>query len=128
MTTHPDDILHLTVSTADDGGVCLRLVGELDWESAGDLVETARDQLGRLPEPRCAVHLDCAQLSLCDSTGLSALLMVHRDVTAAGASLRLDNRPAFLDRMLALTGTLVHLTGTPPRAARLDDDGTDFPR
>ncbi|TXS52403.1 STAS domain-containing protein [Streptomyces sp. t39] len=127
MTTHPDDILRLTVAPADDGGVCLRLAGELDWESAGDLVEAARAQLTRPPGPR-TVHLDCAHLALCDSTGLSALLMVHRDVTAAGGLLRLDNRPAFLDRMLALTGTLDHLTGAAPQAGRLDDDGTDSPR
>ncbi|QNP61719.1 STAS domain-containing protein [Streptomyces genisteinicus] len=127
MTTHPDDILQLTVTTAADGGVCLRLAGELDWESAADLVESVRDHLGRTPV-RLPVHVDCAQLTVCDSTGLSALLMVHRDVTASGAVLRLENRPAFLDRMLTLTGTLDHLTGSLPPAGRLEDDGTDFPR
>ncbi|MGE6732696.1 STAS domain-containing protein, partial [Streptomyces sp. NPDC059900] len=44
------------------------------------------------------------------SMGLSILLMIHRRTTAAGVRLHLDDRPAKLNRLLTLTGTLDHFT------------------
>jgi anti-anti-sigma regulatory factor len=67
------------------------------------------------------VHLDCAEIDFCDSSGLSALILVHRRVTAAGARPHLDNRRAPLNRLLELTGTMAHLTGrTRDSRARID--------
>jgi hypothetical protein len=45
--------------------------------------------------------------------------MVHRRADAGGCLLRLDNRPALLDRLLRQTGTLDLLTALPDP----DDDG-----
>ncbi|NKQ58613.1 STAS domain-containing protein [Amycolatopsis sp. K13G38] len=85
--------------------------GELDHRSADQLRYEVLDGLGASPGVR-EVHLDCARLGFCDSYGLSALLMIRREVDAAGAVLYLDNRGPSLDRLLRLTGTYDHLTGS----------------
>ncbi|MFH9500530.1 hypothetical protein [Streptomyces globisporus] len=48
---------------------------------------------------------------------LSALLMIGRRTTVAGVRLHLDDRPAYLDRILELTGTLDYLTTPVPSGA-----------
>lgn len=116
MTAFPDRTLDIEVTTGDSGVVCVRIEGDLDWDSADDLTEAARVCLHADRPPRLLV-LDCRGLGLCDSAGLSALLMIHRIATAAGTRLRLDHRPAALERLLALTGTHGHLTGAGGAAA-----------
>jgi ABC-type transporter Mla MlaB component len=101
----------------------LRLRGELDYDSAEELIG-AVDRLLGAGEPGGAMgesvggigrvaelRLDCAELTGCDSSGLAALLQVHRATTAYGARLRLEHRPAALERLLTVTGTHDHLTG-----------------
>ncbi|RNL73706.1 STAS domain-containing protein [Streptomyces sp. I6] len=110
MTAFPERTLDIEVTTGDGGEVHVRIGGDLDWDSADDLTEAARVCLHAERPPRLMV-LDCGALSLCDSAGLAALLMIHRIATAAGTRLRLDHRPALLERLLALTGTRDHLTG-----------------
>ncbi|AOT62334.1 MULTISPECIES: STAS domain-containing protein [Streptomyces] len=93
------------VTTVDGSGVArIRLGGELDWETADDLTAAARSCLTADPPPR-RLRLDCAGLTLCDSLGLAALLMIHRKAGETGTPLHLDNRPPLLDRLLELTGT-----------------------
>lgn len=107
MTTSPDDSLRLTV-TASGRELCVALAGDLDYDTADDLMRTVREQLAAHPAPD-ALRLDCGRLAFCDSTGLATLLMVHRLTTGTGTALHLHDRPAFLDRLLRQTGTLDHL-------------------
>lgn len=44
-------------------------------------------------------------MTLCDSLGPAALLMVHREATGAGTRLHPADRPAALRRLLDATGT-----------------------
>ncbi|MEV4950231.1 STAS domain-containing protein [Streptomyces sp. NPDC053755] len=125
MTTHPHVPFRLDAATADDGTLHLTLTGDLDWDTADDLLDAARTHLAPARRP-ADIHLDCAGLTLCDSTGLSTLLTLHRDTAAAGVRLHLDARPDFLDRLLHLTGTHQHFTGaTAPAAAESDDTAED---
>ncbi|MEU3823160.1 STAS domain-containing protein [Streptomyces sp. NPDC030392] len=104
MTADRNDAFDL-VTTLDRSGVArIRLAGELDWETADDLTAAARSCLSADPPPR-RLHLDCAGLTLCDSLGLAALLMIRRKADEKGARLHLDNRPVLLDRILELTCT-----------------------
>lgn len=104
MTADRYDAFDL-VTTVDRSGVArIRLGGELDWETADDLTAAARSCLGADPPPR-QLRLDCAGLTLCDSLGLAALLMIRRKADETGTRLHLDNRPAPLDRLLELTCT-----------------------
>ncbi|MFI1469292.1 STAS domain-containing protein [Streptomyces wuyuanensis] len=109
MTAFPDGAFALAIGSGGTGEVAVRIAGDLDVDSADDLIEAARTCLDAYPSPRL-LRLDCEKLALCDSMGLAALLMIHRLATAAGARLRLDHRPELLERLLELTGTLDHFT------------------
>ncbi|MET9593513.1 STAS domain-containing protein [Streptomyces sp. NPDC006516] len=85
------------------GAVRLRLAGDLDHDTSEQLVERARACLAADPGVRDLV-LDCAQLRLCDSMGVSSLLMIHRATTSRGVGLHLVDQPAFLRRILEITG------------------------
>lgn len=110
MTAFPGRMFELEVTADDIGEVCLRIHGDLDWDSADDLTEAARRCLEADRTPRL-LRLDCGKVTQCDSMGLAALLVIHRLAAAAGTPLRLDHRPEALERLLELTGTLDHFTG-----------------
>lgn len=108
--TAPDHAFGVEVVAAPDGILYVTLAGDLAWDGADELPDAVRGRLGPGSAP-AGLRVDCAGLTLCDSTGLSALLALHRLAEAAGVPLRLDRRPPFLDRLLLLTGTYEHLTG-----------------
>ncbi|MGY5036621.1 STAS domain-containing protein [Streptomyces sp. 900116325] len=112
MTTPPPDGLRLTTVDTEDR-VRIELDGDLDHYTADLLVNEATAQLSARPGLR-NLHLHCGGLGVIDSTGLSALLMINRRTAAVGVRLHLEDRPANLDRLLHLTGTLDHLTAPPP--------------
>ncbi|MFJ4811651.1 STAS domain-containing protein [Streptomyces longwoodensis] len=127
MTDLHSDEFVLTV-LRDPATLTVRVSGELDYDTSDDLL---RAVVEHLTEP-CGfrdVRLDFRDLRYIDSTGLSALLMIHRRTSAAGALLHLDHRPDFLERMLTMTNVLDHLTAPGHReeaaeAAAQDDDAT----
>ncbi|MGW8065749.1 STAS domain-containing protein [Streptomyces ziwulingensis] len=127
MTTHPQNDFHVTVASREAGEVLLRLSGELDYDSADELLDTARERLTAEPAPR-AVLLDCTRLTTCDSMGLATLLMIERIATGAGATLRMDDRPDFLSRLLEVTGTLDHFVPAPSAGASASSDGEGIRR
>ncbi|MFI8193788.1 STAS domain-containing protein [Streptomyces sp. NPDC085946] len=120
MTELPSSEFRLSVDVAPPV-LTVRVAGDLDYCTSGDLVDTVAGYLAREPGLR-DVRLDFGELTWLDSTGLSALLMVHRHTTDAGAALHLDNRPDVLERMLRLTNVLDHLTGAGGGAPRQEDD------
>ncbi|MCS0603044.1 STAS domain-containing protein [Streptomyces sp. LP11] len=87
----------------------VRVCGELDYDTSEDLVDAVVARLEEGPPPR-EVRLDFGALTWIDSSGLAALLMIHRRTDSAGAVLRLENRPGFLERLLHVTNVLEHLT------------------
>lgn len=93
---------HLTVKqTRTDADAVLVLTGEIDMATAGDL-RTATDQsLRNAPE---RIVLDFSGVTFCDSQGLSTLISLHRDVSAAGSRLVLTNVGDFMARLLEITG------------------------
>ncbi len=109
MTTHPQHLRLTTVDTEDS--VRIEAHGDLDYDSADLLLNEVTAQLAARPA-LTDLHLHCAELGTVDSTGLSALLMICRRTMAAGVRLHMDARPAKLDRLLRLTGTLDHLTAS----------------
>lgn len=106
----PDHTLEVKAVAAPDGILYVTLAGDLGWDGAEELLDATRTHLDPAAAP-ADLRVDCAGLTLCDSTGLSALLALHRLAEAAGVPLHLDRRPPFLDRLLLLTGTYEHLTG-----------------
>lgn len=85
----------------------LRLGGDLDYDTTHELHEVLNELLDG-GAGRGHVVLDCSELETCDSTGLSALLMIRRRVHDTGARLHLTGRPPVLRRLLAVTRTEEH--------------------
>lgn len=96
--------------TGTGTSVRIELHGDFDHLGADALLDAVTEALAEPGRTR-DLHVDCAGVSAVDSSGLSTLLMARRTTDAAGVRLHLHNRPPKLDRMLQLTGTLVHLTG-----------------
>lgn len=111
----PFDPTYLRLTPAGDSGdeARLELNGFLDYDSADHFLAVATSQISDSPGLR-TLHIDCGGLSGIDSTGLATLLMLHRRTSAARVVLFLNDRPAALERMLDITGTMEHLV---PHAA-----------
>ncbi|MFF5201292.1 STAS domain-containing protein [Micromonospora parva] len=91
----PDQPLTIETTRLAAGHVRLRLTGELDYDTAPELIAAAAELRNGVP-----VLVDLTGVTLCDSSGLSALLVVHR---AAGA-IQLTGVSPHLQRMLDRTG------------------------
>ncbi|MFB6771319.1 MULTISPECIES: STAS domain-containing protein [unclassified Streptomyces] len=118
----PDDLRLITVDTQNT--VRIEVHGDLDYDNADLLLDEATAQLAARPGLK-DLRLHCAGLRMVDSMGLSVLLMIGRRTTEAGVRLHLDDRPAQLDRLLDLTGTLDHLTASVPARAPQSAAGED---
>ncbi|MYS23542.1 anti-anti-sigma factor [Streptomyces sp. DvalAA-14] len=123
MTTHPADQLALTTVAVDPYTLRTAIVGDLDYDSAAELLEEVEAGLAAHPGTR-DLRLDCGRLGDCDSMGISVLLTVHRRTAAAGVRLHLDERPPVLERLLDLTGIAEFLTADPAAA---DADAAEPP-
>ncbi|MFD4789711.1 STAS domain-containing protein [Streptomyces sp. NPDC058459] len=84
-------------------GVLFVLSGELDFDSVVQLHEAADDELAR-SKGSLPVVVDCAALTFCDSSGISALLRLYQRLTAEQRALRLAAVPASVSRLFNLTG------------------------
>ncbi|MBQ1073171.1 STAS domain-containing protein [Micromonospora sp. C31] len=104
-------LLTIEVTRLDAGRARLRLSGELDFDTAPELVaataELRRDGYQEL-------LFDLGAVSLCDSSGLSALVTAHRGGTGA---VRLTGVGPQLQQLLDRTG-LTELLAVEPATAR----------
>ncbi len=115
MTTMPPSPFSLSVETRGSAAV-VRVGGDLDYLTRGQLLDAVTVVLTRrhaARHPVAAVRLEFSRLESVDSSGLSALLQIRRLLDEAGVALHLDERPAVLERLLDMTGTLELLTGPP---------------
>ncbi|MER7475427.1 STAS domain-containing protein [Micromonospora sp. NPDC000018] len=91
-------LLTIEVTRLDAGRARLRLAGELDFDTAPELVavvaELRREGYGEL-------LFDLSGVSLCDSSGLSAFVVAHRGGTGA---VRLSGVGPQLRQLLDRTG------------------------
>ncbi|MFF8772334.1 STAS domain-containing protein [Kitasatospora sp. NPDC015120] len=97
--------VHATPPTLSVG-----VAGELDYDTCDEFLDTVTRQLADHGPALREVRLDFRGMTWIDSSGLSALIMVHRRTAEFGAVLRLDNRPRILERILTLTDVRDHLT------------------
>ncbi|MFI5837771.1 STAS domain-containing protein [Micromonospora sp. NPDC051300] len=102
-------LLTIEVDRLDARSARLRLAGELDFDTAPELVAAAAE-LRR--DGHQELWLDFADVTLCDSSGLSALVVIHRSGT--GGVHLIDMNPR-VRQLLDRTG-LAELLPTPPRA------------
>jgi anti-sigma B factor antagonist len=79
---NPQSVLLRLIVENRNGDVLIRAVGELDMSSAPSLTAAAEDAIG---DGYRLLLLDLSGLSFLDSTGLSALLAIHREAKARDA-------------------------------------------
>lgn len=92
-----------TVTSAwrDQRVTCLRLAGELDLSTAGELTA----EIDRLvADGRRELLLDLTELTFCDSTGIAAFVRGDNLVAADGGWLRLTGATGRVARVLQVTG------------------------
>jgi anti-anti-sigma factor len=79
----------------------LVLRGEIDMATAGELRAATTNAMAEAPG---RLVLDFADVTFCDSQGLSTLISLHREVAATGGRLVLINVGEFMARLLEITG------------------------
>ncbi|MEU8073054.1 MULTISPECIES: STAS domain-containing protein [unclassified Micromonospora] len=104
----PSQMLTIEVDRLGAGSARVRLAGELDFDTAPELVDAVA-HLRR--EGHQELELDFAGVDLCDSSGLSALVVIHRAGTGAIRLLHLNPQ---IKHLLDRTG-LAELLAAPPR-------------
>ncbi|GAB1510152.1 STAS domain-containing protein [Actinophytocola sp. KF-1] len=89
---------------------CVTLSGDLVHRNAEQLLGAVGERLAAHDELR-ELRIDCAGLDVCDSRGLSVLLMIRRRTESLGIAMSVVNRTTMLDRLMERTGTAEYLTG-----------------
>lgn len=82
------------------GGGVVKVMGELDIRTCEHLELVAGD----LVDGGGKVVLDLSELTFCDSTGLAALVRLHKRASGAGGALALRAPVTRVQRLLNLTG------------------------
>jgi anti-sigma B factor antagonist len=121
MTDSSAGSLRVTLSV-DAEVVTVTLAGEFDLAAAPEFRSRADEALDA---GTAAVVLDLAELSFIDSTGIAALLELHRRLASAGRTMRLVNvgpQPAGVLDITGVSGTDLEIVTalveppTPPAA------------
>jgi anti-anti-sigma factor len=86
----------------------VRVDGEIDMHTAPDLRATVSEVLAE--QAAITLRLDIGGVSFMDSSGLSAIIAVHKRLAAAAGRLVLARPTPMVRRMLAVTGLGAVLT------------------
>ncbi|MFI6230521.1 STAS domain-containing protein [Micromonospora echinospora] len=117
----PRELLTIEVSRVTPGHALLRLAGELDFDTAPELVRVANQARA---EGHDEFTLDLTDVTLCDSSGLSAIVVLYR---SGARTVRLTGMNERVQQLLTRTG-LAELLAGPRPAERADGsapaDGT----
>lgn len=84
-----------------EGGVVVRLIGELDI----DTVPILKESLGAIDPEVTSIVVDMRELAFMDSSGLSALLQSWKETRVEGRRFCLAGVNDGIQRLLKITGT-----------------------
>ncbi|MCW2890025.1 MAG: anti-sigma factor antagonist [Streptosporangiaceae bacterium] len=110
--------LEITAS-ANDGRLVVYVTGELDMATADQLRGYVAGHTARLRAPRVVLELE--GLAFCDSSGLSALIGIWKDLREAGGTVVLAAPRPSLVKILHATGLDTRLRSHPTLASALQD-------
>lgn len=91
-----------------DGVVRLRVAGEIDMATAGDLENTIRE--ATTPLDVTTVIVDLADVTFCDSSGIGALVRAQMDAARRGTAVQIADPRGCVLHVLQVTGVLDTLT------------------
>ncbi|GAB3183470.1 anti-anti-sigma factor [Micromonospora palomenae] len=94
----PSQLLSIEVTRLDAGGARLRLTGDLDFDSAPELIAVAAQARA---DGHRELLIDVAGVALCDSSGLSAFVVIGR---GGAGPVRLTGVNPQLQHLLDRTG------------------------
>lgn len=100
---------------AEPGHRVIAVVGDLDLASADTLVDTVRHMLA--DGAAVDVTIDLTGASFLDSSGVRALLLVHRATAEQGGSLRVSGARGIVADVLRITAVDEYLGVVPPAKA-----------
>ncbi|MDR6324518.1 STAS domain-containing protein [Actinoplanes couchii] len=109
MTVLPAVSVVIVPPSACPHTVCLALAGDLIYETGNDVFDQVQRVMLQHEHLR-VLQIDCRQLKLIDSTGLSVFLQIHNWADDSGIDFYLHNPGPVLERILKVTGTYEHLT------------------
>ncbi|OZV84010.1 hypothetical protein CA850_03225 [Micromonospora echinospora] len=112
----PRELLTIEVSRVAPRQALLRLAGELDFDTAPDLVRVAKQVRA---EGYDEVTVDLTDVTLCDSSGLSAIVVLYR---SGARTVRLTGMNNQVQQLLSRTGLAELLAG--PRPGERDAGGS----
>ncbi|SCL28833.1 STAS domain-containing protein [Micromonospora inyonensis] len=116
----PRQLLTIEVSRAAARHAVLRLTGELDFDTAPELIWAANQVRA---EGHDELTVDLTHVTLCDSSGLSAIVVLYRDTAW---TVRLTGMNRQVQHLLTRTGLAELLAGSRPdedERAGLGPDG-----
>jgi anti-anti-sigma factor len=96
----PDPILNLSMRDVQTGTAVITAAGDIDYGSHNLLRDFAADALAG---DRIRLVLDLSSVRICDSTGLSVFVELHRTTTARGGWFRLAGPRPLVVSTLAIT-------------------------
>jgi anti-anti-sigma factor len=105
--------MRIDTHLVNDGVIRLAVSGELDLGTVDQLTDAVAEVLATARPAE--VIIDLAGLSLCDSTGVDALLRARAAAAAQAVQLTVINPRGIVRRVLDLTGTPDRLTAVPAR-------------
>jgi anti-anti-sigma factor len=106
----PSESLQLEVIGRAGGDVTARLAGDLDIVTSEDV----KGELARLLDGGCTtLRLDLSEVGFVDSSGLGALVAIHRHAEARGARFVVRSVPPPVQRLFEITrlGDLLSVDG-----------------
>jgi anti-anti-sigma factor len=103
-------VLALDDGPAGDGAIEIDVRGELDIATAPLL----KEKVQAVAATGRTLRLDLGGLVFMDSTGMRAILEIHRDAQAGGWSLRIGRAPEPVQRVFAMSGMEKVLPFDPP--------------
>lgn len=113
------------ITIAESGAVWLhvRVVGSLSWDSHAKLAEALDMELGFEWRDR-ALILDLAGVTFIDSSGISSLLTLSRELAGHGSKLILCHVPPLIDKTFRLVrlAKMIPITTVAGDAAAMIED------
>jgi anti-anti-sigma factor len=100
----------LRVATHTGGAHVVAITGDIDYAGVAEI----REAVTQLPGADSPLQIDLAGVTFIDSVGLGELVWLRTHARCCQAGLVLDNVPAHVARLLAMTGLDSLFGSTPP--------------